>query len=107
MRRPTLRVVEYKHSKTARWVIEGIRVKGKRKRLFFKTREAANQELTRTKTKLRREGEDALQLPDSLRTMALEVSRDLEPFGKTLRDAGDFYLKYLREANKSITVEAL
>jgi DNA invertase Pin-like site-specific DNA recombinase len=30
MRRPTLKVVEYKHSKTVRWVIEGIRVKGRR-----------------------------------------------------------------------------
>jgi integrase len=39
--------------------------------------------------------------------MALEVSRDLQPFGKSLRDAGDFFLKYLREAHKSITVEAL
>lgn len=107
MRRPNLRVVEYKHSKTSKWVIEGNRESGKRKRLFFRTKTAAEQELTRIRTKLRREGEDALQLPDSLRVMALEVSKHLEPFGKTLRDAGDFFLRYLREAHKSITVEAL
>jgi integrase len=107
MRRPNLKVVEYKHSKTARWVIEGIRVNGKRRRLFFKTQTAAEQELTRIKIKQKREGQDALQLSDSLRIMALEVSRDLRPFNKTLRDAGDFLLKYLREAHKSITVEAL
>jgi integrase len=107
MRRPTLKVVEYKHSKTGRWVIEGIRVQGKRQRRFFRTKTAADQELVRIQTKLRREGEEALALKDSLRMMALEVTRDLEPFGKTLRDAGDFYLKYLREAHKSISVEAL
>lgn len=107
MRRPTLRVVEYHHSITARWVIEGIREKGKRKRKFFKTKTAAEQELTRIKTKLVKEGRDALSLSDSLRVMALEVSKDLERYGKTLRDAGDFYLKYLRESEKSITVEEL
>ena len=84
MRRPNLKVVEYKHSKTARWVIEGIRVNGKRRRLFFKTQTAAEQELTRIKTKQKREGQDALQLSDSVRIMALEVSRDLRPFDKTL-----------------------
>jgi hypothetical protein len=51
MRRPTLRIVEYHHSATAKYVIEGIRVNGKRKRLFFPTEEAAEKELTRIKTK--------------------------------------------------------
>ena len=107
MRRPNLRVVEYNHSKSARWVIEGVRVDGKRKRFFFKTKTAAEQELTRIKTKQHQEGRNALRLSDSVRIMALDVSRELQPFGKTLRDAGDFYLKYLRDANKSITVEEL
>ena len=106
MRRSAPHIIEYKHSKTSPWCID-VRVGGKRRRIFFKTKTAAEQELTRIKTKLRREGEAALQLPDSLRTMALEVSRDLQPFGKSLRDAGDFYLKYLGEAHKSVTVEAL
>jgi len=39
--------------------------------------------------------------------MALEVSRDLQTFEKTLSYAGDFYLEYLLEAHKSITVESL
>jgi hypothetical protein len=107
MRRAIPHVLEYKHSRTSRWVIEGYRENGKRKRLFFKTRTAAEQELIRIKTKQRREGEAALGISDSLRIMAQEVAKELEPFGKTIRDAGAFYLKYLREAEKSITVSAL
>jgi hypothetical protein len=37
MRRPTLRIVEYRHSATAKYVIEGVRVNGKRQRKFFAT----------------------------------------------------------------------
>jgi hypothetical protein len=107
MRRPVPHVLEYKHSNTSRWVIEGYRENGKRKRFFFKTRTAAEQELTRIKTKQRREGEAALGISDSLRVMAQEVAKELEPFGKTIRDAGAFYLRYLREAQRSITVLAL
>jgi integrase len=106
MRKPVLRVVRTK-SKTSPYCIEGMRVGGKRKRLFFKTRTAAAQELLRIKTKLAREGTEALNLSDQLRTDALAVSRALEPFGKTLRDAGDFYIAYLKESQRSITVRSL
>ena len=50
MRRPNLRVAPYPHSKTSPWCIEGLRVDGKRKRLFFQTKTAAEQELVRIKT---------------------------------------------------------
>ena len=66
MRRPVLRIAEHrvrgKLSKTSPFVIDGLRVNNKRKRLFFKTRTAAEQELGRIKTKLRQEGDDALSL---------------------------------------------
>ena len=35
MKRPTLRIVEYRHSASSKYVIEGVRVNGKRKPLFF------------------------------------------------------------------------
>jgi integrase len=90
----------------SRWCIDGLRVNGKRKRIFFKTRTAAEQELTRIKTLQRRDG-DALGISDSLRIMARDAAKELEPFGKTIRDATEFYLKYLREAQKSVSVEEL
>jgi integrase len=39
--------------------------------------------------------------------MALECAHDLQPFGKTIRDATDFYVKFLRESLRSVSVGAL
>jgi integrase len=107
VRRPQLRIVEYHHSATAKYVIEGVRVNGKRRRYFFPTKEKAEQELVRMKIKQRREGESALRLPDSLRVMALDCAEELAEFGKTIRDATDFYVHYLRDTERSISVSAL
>jgi hypothetical protein len=107
MRRPQLRIVEYRHSATAKYVIEGVRVNGKRKRYFFKTKSDAEQELIRLKIKQRKEGENALSLSDSVRVVALEYSEKLKPFGKTIQDACEFYLRYLRDAQRSISVSDL
>src|SRR5258708_25109483 len=104
---PNLRIIDYRHLTASPWMISGLRKDGKRHRLFFKTKNAAQQELRRIKIKLRREGQAALELSDEVRIAALEVARDLKPFGKTLRDAGTFYLRYLREAQKSVTVSEL
>jgi integrase len=107
VRYPTLRIVEYRHSATAKYVIEGVRVNGKRKRLFFATEEAAEKELARIKTKQRKEGENALKLPDALRIMALESAEKLKPFGRTILDATEFYVKFLRDAERSISLSSL
>jgi integrase len=107
VRRPQLRIVEYHHSATAKYVIEGARVNGKRRRYFFPSKQKAEEELARLKTKQRKEGEKALQLPDSLRIMALESAEKLKPFGKSLQDAVDFYVRHLQEAEASISVSAL
>jgi integrase len=95
------------HSATAKYVIEGARVNGKRRRYFFPTKEKAEAELGRMKIKQRKEGENALKLPDSLRIMALECAQELKPLGKTLKDATQFYIEYLRDAERSISVSAL
>jgi integrase len=107
MRRPQLRIVEYRHSATAKYVIEGVRVNGKRKRLFFRTKTKADKELARLKIKRNREGENALRLSDTLRIMALDCAEKLKPFGKSLEDATNYYLKFLRESERSISVSTL
>jgi integrase len=107
MRHPQLRIVEYRHSATAKYVIEGVRVNGKRKRLFFRTEAKAKKELARLKIKQRKEGQNALSLSDSLRIMAIECAGELQSFGKTIRDATDFYVKFLRESLRSVSVGAL
>ena len=128
MRKPRLRFIKYKHSARHPYCIEGYRVNGKRKRLFFETKSAANRELGKIQIKFEREGAAGLAVSDSLRAEAsdcdkrlktvgvslaqvtdlyLECTPKLAPFGKTIREATDFYLKYLREAERSITVSAL
>jgi hypothetical protein len=36
VRKPTLRIVEYRHSVTAKYVIEGARINGKAQAVFFR-----------------------------------------------------------------------
>jgi integrase len=107
VRRLQLRIVEYGHSATSKYCIEGVRINGKRKRLFFTTKTAAEQELVRLKTKQRQEGEKALNLPDALRMLALQCAKQLEPYGKTIQDATGFYLKHLQDNARSIAVAGL
>jgi integrase len=107
VRYPKLRVREYTHSATSRYVIEGLRINGRRKRLFFKTRALADLELARIKTKRAREGEAALAIPDSLRIMARDCDARLARYGKTLIDATDFYTRHLEALSKSISAAAL
>jgi integrase len=88
-------------------VIEGLRVAGKRKRLFFRTRAEAELELARIKLKRAREGEDALAIPDSLRIMARDCAALLAPHDKTLAQATAFYLDHLEKLRRSISVADL
>jgi integrase len=107
MKKPTLRVKEYLHSSTARYVIEGLRVGGKRKRLFFRTRGEADLELARIKHKRAREGADALSISDSLRIEARDCATLLEPHRATLTEAVRFYVAHLDGLARSISTVAL
>jgi integrase len=107
MRFPKLCVKEYPHSPTGRYVIEGLRVNGKRKRLFFRTRSQADLELARIKTKRAKEGQDALTISDSLRIMARDCAALLEPYKATIAEATRFYLQHLELLHSSKSTEAL
>jgi integrase len=89
------------------WAIDGLpRVDGKRQRKFFRTKEAAERELSTIKQKLRKEGERALRIPDTLRIEAIECSERLRPYNISLKDAVGFYIAHYEAALKSCTVEA-
>jgi len=105
MRRANLKVKPYK-SETSPWCID-LREGTKRKRLFFASKTAAEQALVRIKTKVRREGDDALRLSDTTRIAALEGERKLAAFGKDLRYAIDFTLEHLAASQKSIAISVL
>jgi integrase len=105
MKTASLEVKNYRHSSKTPFMID-VRKYGQG-RLFFKTETAAKQELARIKTKIAREGQDALNLSDSLRVMVLQGEATLKPYGKTITDAVAYYIKHLEATKKSITVRAL
>jgi integrase len=89
-----------------KYSIGGLRVNGKRKRLFFETEAAAQAELRALQIKARRQGQAGLDIPDALRAMAVDCAGRLKPYGKTLADATVFYLHHLAAA-ESDRVEKL
>jgi integrase len=84
--------------------IEGHRVSGKRRRLFFRTRAAADLELTRIKTAMSQDGEAAFKLSLTERTDAVRALEILRPFGKNLVEAAERLADY---AGKAATSETL
>ena len=101
-----LRIVSVKWHPRYRYAIAGLKVNGKRRRLFFETAREADEELGRLKTKARRHGQAGLDIPDDLRAQAVDCARQLKPFGKTIREATDFYVRHLA-ASESAQVDRL
>ncbi|MSU70273.1 MAG: hypothetical protein EXS39_05785, partial [Opitutaceae bacterium] len=107
MKRPTLRVAPYHHSETSKFVVEGLRVGGKRTRKFFTTKRAAEVWLRRTVARVTKEGEGAIHMPEQLRVDAVACAEKLKPYGKTTVDATDHYLAYLADISRTCSVSAL
>ena len=100
-------VAKYRHSTTTPFVIEGLRVNGKRTRRFFATRKEADSWLRRTLVRMKREGEAAVTMPDQLRLDAVACAERLQPYGKTIVDATEHFLAYLAATARSCTVAEL
>jgi integrase len=101
------RVAKYKFSQTSKYVVEGLRVDGKRVRKFFAKRRTADAWLRKTLARISKEGEVAIHMPERLRVDALACAAKLKPYGKTLADATDHYLAHLAMVSRSCTVQAL
>ena len=101
------KLVQYHGSKTSKYVIEGLRVRGKRVRKFFRTQRSGNAWLRKTVARMRQEGEVAIHMPEQLRVDALSCSKRLLPYGKTIVDATEHYLEYLASVSRSCTVAEL
>ena len=101
------RVANYRFSQTSKYVVEGLRVDGKRVRKFFAKRRTADAWLRKTLARISKEGEVAIHMPERLRVDALACAAKLKPYGKTLADATDHYLAHLAMVSRSCTVQAL
>jgi integrase len=80
---------------------------GKRKRSFFETKKAANSLVALKNAELRRNGIEHAEFPAGLRIMAQECTDALSEYGKTIRDAAEFFLAHLKASKCSVTVAAL
>ena len=101
------RVAKYKFSQTSKYVVEGLRVDGKRVRKFFATRRLAEAWRRKTLARISKEGEGAIHMPERLRVDALACEAKLKPYGKTIADATDHYLAHLAMVSHSCTVQTL
>src|SRR5262245_30152971 len=102
------RIPKDENLKLQYWVIDGLpKVGGKRQRKFFRTKDAAERALATIKTKLRKEGEKALLIPDTVRIEAMECCALLAPYNVSLKDATGFYIAHHQAILRSCTVEAV
>jgi integrase len=106
MKRPTLRVLEYRHSKTHPWYLD-LRPFN-RGRKFFKTKAEAEAERLRQITTLERHGREAVGLPLSELSVMIEAKNKLAKYGKTVDDAATFFLDHLERINRcNVTIAEL
>jgi integrase len=106
LKRPTLRVLEYRHSKTHPWYLD-LRPFN-RGRKFFKTKAEAEAERLRQITTLERHGREAVGLPPGELSAIVQARKKLARHGKTIEDAAAFYLDYLERIRRcNVTVADL
>ena len=106
MKRPTLRVLEYRHSKTHPWYLD-LRPFN-RGRKFFKTKAEAEAERFRQITTLKRHGREAVGLSPAELSAIIHARKELAKRGKTIDDAAAFYLDYLERIRRcNVTVADL
>jgi len=106
MKRPTLRVLEYRHSKTHPWYLD-LRPFN-RGRKFFKTKAEAEAERLRQITTLERHGREAVGLSPGELSAIIQARKKLAKHGKTIDDAATFYLDYLERILRcNVTVREL
>jgi integrase len=102
-----LRIVPISSSKYYTCYIDGIKINGKRQRRFFPTEREAKFELRKLAIQLRQEGEQGFRVPEETRVLAAKATKLLEPFGRNVLDAAEFYLAHLESLATDVRVSAL
>jgi hypothetical protein len=97
-----LRVVPYNGNRAYKYYLDGYKVNGKRKRLFFKDEGAAHRKLAELARQQRKEGKGWLDIPRDLRVLAAKAARRLAPFNKSVMEAAEFYASHLERESGSI-----
>jgi integrase len=93
MKKPTLAVRSYRHSKTHPWLLD-LRAFGKGRK-FYRTRAEAEAERMRQQTTIERHGREAIDLAPRELSAIIHARNQLAEHCKTITDATGFYLDHL------------
>jgi integrase len=99
-----LRIVPYSGNRAYVVYLDGYKVNGRRKRIYFTTEEAAEKKLAELKKQQKKEGTAGLDVPLELRVMAVKAAKRLEPFNKSILDAAEFYAAHLKKEQDSVPI---
>ncbi|HVI81665.1 MAG TPA: hypothetical protein VM717_02895, partial [Chthoniobacterales bacterium] len=106
MRKPTLTIRPYPHSKTHRFVLD-LRAFGKGRK-FFKTRDEAKAERLRVLNTIKKHGREALELSGRDISDFVTAKRQLAQYGKTITDAANFLVDHQERIRRcKITISQL
>jgi integrase len=92
MKKPTLKVRPYRHSKEHKFILD-LRAYGKGRK-FFKTRDEANAEITRQRSLLERHSREAIGLSQREMSDFITARNKLAEYGGTINDAVEFYVDH-------------
>src|ERR1700760_2157649 len=100
MGKPAYRIKKYKHAHL-KYVVRS-KISGRWERKFFETKSEAETYVEQKEIELLNQGKEGVQFPSRLRVHAQQAQERLQPHGKTILDAVEFYLKHLRSAQHSV-----
>ena len=97
------RIKSYAHDRL-KWVVRG-KENGKWARKFFETKKEAETYAQIKNTELLNQGTEGASFPTALRVMAQHEQDRLKPYGKTIKDAVDYYIKHLEATTRSVLLQ--
>ena len=102
MAKAAYRIKKYKHPRL-KYVVRS-KISDKWERKFFETKVEAQTYVEQKEIELLNQGREGVQFPSWLRIQAQQGQERLQPHGKTISDAVDFYLKHLEATQRSAKV---
>jgi integrase len=87
-----------------KWAVR-TKLNGKWERKFFTTKSEAETHVDIKRVELLNQGKEGMAFPTALRVMAQRCADKLNPFGATIDDATEFYMKHLQTEKQSVPVE--
>ena len=105
MGKKSFRIKPYAHERLKFVVTSNLN--GRRQRKFFGTKREAETYVEIKEVELLNQGTEGTTFSTELRVLAQRSANILQPFGKTVLDAAEFYADYLRSMESSRTVSTV